>query len=103
MLQTHFVDPCDKLAKALQSPKLTINESISAVKETRNTLLAMRTEDFHADIIKRTNEAVKSFELNPLQTPRARKAPSRLDSGVLAAQLSVEAYYKQKFYMMINN
>ena len=95
-------DPCDKLAKALQSPKLTINESISAVKEARNTLLAMRTEDFHADILKRTNEAVKSFELDPLQTPRARKVPSRLDSGIPAAQLSVEAYYRQQFYMMID-
>ena len=94
--------PCDKLAKALQSPKLTINESISVVKETRNTLLAMRTEDFHADILNRTNEAVTSFEIDPLQTTHARKAPSRLDSGVPAAQLSVEAYYRQQFYMMID-
>ena len=86
-------NPCDELAKAMQSPKLTINESISAVKKARSTLLTIRTEDFRADILKRTNEAFKYFELEPLQTPRARKAPSRLDSGVPVAQLSVEAYY----------
>jgi hypothetical protein len=94
--------PSDHLARALQSAKMTVNESIVAIKQTKNTLLALRCDAVHDDLLKKTHEAMRNFDLDLITAPRTRRPPKKIDNGSPVIELSTETYYRQQFFMVRN-
>ena len=93
--------PADKLAKALQGERMTVNGSLEAVAVTRNHLESLRTDESFASIMNNADQFVTDLDLQPITAPKPRMIPRRLDGGPPTATLSVDQYFRQQYFMVM--
>jgi len=102
LVAKNLFDPADNLARALQGEKMTVNGSLQAVRVTRNFLDTLCNDNCFSLLMIQVHQVAQDNNLEPLTVPRNRKTPRRFDDGSVPAQLSVDEFFHQHYFQVVN-